>query len=284
MKKPLILSSALALVIGAAACEEPSHPPLGGVAITTSAPTIEGDFTTVDGWNVKYSRFIVNVSAITIAGYDGVITASATSQLVDQTQPPTKLLLTSANRIARAWEDVSFEIGPTTAETEPLEPVTEVDRDTLAVSRASIFVEGTMTRGNDVKSFRWSLSPRTRYSACSARVNGATLPGLLVPENGADTGDILMDGTVLFFDNLATRGHVLRGDPIAAADLNKDGVVQLTELANVPLDEARKSTGLYGPIAGVDDLAAFLNAQARSIVVSFRGEGDCRITPVDEAP
>lgn len=284
-KLPLVLLSFAACAVSVAACDEnPKQPPLGTVAITTTAPTIETGFATVDGWNVKYTRFLVHVSAINVAGNDGVLTASATGQVLDQVPAPPKVLLESSNRVARAWEDVSFEIGPATADSAPIAPVTDADRDAMIASGTSLFVEGTMTKGTDVKSFQWGLSPRTSYTGCTGSLNGALVPGLIVPTNGTDTGDIVMDGSVLFFDNLATRGHLLRGDPIAAADADNNGVILLTELANVSLDTARASTGLYGPLDGVSDLAAYLNAQARSLVVAFRADGDCRITPIDAAP
>ena len=166
----------------------------------------------------------------------------------------------------------------------PLLAVTDADRDAMITGSVSVLVEGSMTKGTVVKTFRWGLSPRTRYSACVGDRSGALVPGLVVPANGTDTGDIRMDGTVLFFDNLASRGHVLRGDPIAAADADNNGEILLTELSGVPLDTARKSSWLYGPLAGVEDLAGFMNAQARSIVVAFRSTGDCSITPIDAAP
>lgn len=267
------------------ACQDTAseQPALGSLTITTSAPSVESEFATTDGWTVKYSRFRVNLTTVTVAGYDGVVTAKAAPQVFEQAIPGAKELLTSANRIARSWEDVSFEIGPATAESAPVAPVTEADRDGM-IGTTSVLVEGTMTKAGVTKRFLWGLSPRTQYTSCIGRVDGAFIPGLVVPANGSDTGDIRMDGTVLFFDNLAALGHVLRGDPIAAADTNNDGQILLTELAAVPLDRARESKGLYGPLAGVEDLAGFLNAQARSIVVSFRAEGDCRITPIDGAP
>lgn len=273
------------------ACDEnPDTPPLGSLSLTTNAaPSIHDGFTTSDGWAVKYTHFVVNVSAVTVQGNDNVIPASATAQVIDLVPPGSQTLVTADNRVARAWEKVSFEIAPTTADSAPLGGVAPADVANLATGGISVFVQGTMTKGAVTKTLTFGFTPNTKYEACTGTINGVPTPGLVVPKDGSDTAAIGFAGDVLFFDNLISRGHVLRGDPIAAADANKDGAIDNAELTAVTLDSVRAAIvpapgSIYESVDGIKDLNGFMNNQARSIVTTFRDTGSCTPSAVIAAP
>lgn len=279
----------LGLGLTAACDENPDTPPFGSLELTTSAATVQQGFTTTDGWAVKYTHFVVNVSSVTVQGNDNVIPASATAQVLDLVPPEPQVLVTADNRVARAWEKVSFEIAPTTADSAPLGGVSATDVANLATGGISVFVQGTMTKDAVTKSFSFGFTPDTKYEACTGTLNGLPTPGLVVPKDGKDTAAIGFTGDVLFFDNLVSRGHVLRGDPIAKADANNDGSIDNAELTAVTLDTARAAIvpspgSIYESVDGIADLNGFMNNQARSIVATFRDTGTCTPSAVTAAP
>jgi hypothetical protein len=110
MKTRMKLTSLLGVALLVAACDEnPSTPPLGSVGITAAAaPSIAQDFATNDGWTVKYTQFLVSIAAVNVAGDDRVLAASSTATLIDLVPPDAQTLLSSSNRIARAWQNVNF--------------------------------------------------------------------------------------------------------------------------------------------------------------------------------
>ncbi|HVH44145.1 MAG TPA: EF-hand domain-containing protein [Labilithrix sp.] len=276
----------LALAIGA--CDEnPSFQKLGSMDITTSAPSVEKDIVTADGWTVKYDRFLVHVTGIEVAGTDQVLAASATAQIVDQVAPGSKSLLSAPVRTARPWEVVTFQIGPAVLDTETaiIEPVKEADRDMMQKDGLSFYVEGKASKAGIVKAFKWGFKTDTLYKDCEENRSGTVVRGLVVPPDGNDTADVGMAGEILFSDNLAAAGE-LRAEAIATADADGDGTVTLAELRAAPLDVARTVGGSYaiGTRAEIADLGAFVEAQTQSVVARFRATGKCTAEPVPAGP
>lgn len=290
-----LLCSAAALGVLPACDENPSSGALGSVALTTGAPTIESGFSTADGWNVKYMRFVVNVSA-TVAGDDGVVAVKSDPQIIDLAVPGAKTLLSEANRTARAWEAVSVEVGPATKDSSVVDPVTEADMAMFVTNAYSVYLEATMTKttqvtdGNGVtapvtvtKTLKLGYGLDTQFTKCTANIGNIPTPGLVVAKNGSDSAEIGFAGDVLFFDNLQSQGRQLRGDPLAAADANNDGLIDNTELSGVSVETARGGNNNIYNAPGIADLDAFVGAQTRGIVTTFRTTGTCTVTPVEAA-
>jgi hypothetical protein len=278
--------------VAIAACDDvPSDQQHGALELTTSSPTAEKGFTTSDGWNVKLTHLFLDVSAVTVAGVDGVVTASATSQIIDQVPAGPKTLLSATVRTARPWEEVSFEIAPAavTDDVGPsfAEPVTQADVDAMVKGGLSFSVQGSATKGAVTKTFAWGFTTDTIHSGCTGDLNGASVPGLVVPKGGIDSAAITMDGSVLFSDSLTGAAGTLRFEPLAAADADKDNTVTLDELAAVTLEGLRTAkAGAYTTPDGseVADLRAFTEELTRRVVSSFRAKGSCKSEAAPTTP
>jgi hypothetical protein len=250
------------------------------MAITTSTPVVA--FPTVDGWTVTLHRYLVHVTAVSVAGADQVVAASATPQIIDQIAPGPKSLLSATVRTARHWEQVGLQIGPArSGSIDFADPVTIADRDMMSTQGYSLFVEGTATKANVTKTLIWGFTTDTLLKDCAGELNGTFIRGLVVPKDGSDSADVVMDGSVLFGDDLDRSRAVPRFDAIAAADADNDGVVTVPELHATAIDAAAASGGVYG-LGGMDEvteLGAFIEELARRTVTSFRARGACTAEP-----
>lgn len=257
--------------LGIAACDgDLGLQPLGSMGLTTSASS---ELVTADGWNVKVQRFLVHVSAVSVAGADGLSGASSEAQIVNPLAPEVKALLSAPNRTARAWEDVRIQIGPAIPGGEvTLVGATDADREALQSEGFSLYVEATVARGDITKSLAWGFTTDTLYKDCEG--------GLVVPPGGNDTVDVVLGADVLFSDDLAAPGTTMRADAIVLGDVDNDGSVTLDELRSVPLDAARTHGGAYGTAEKphVADLGAFVEELTRSAVRRFRA-GSCVSEP-----
>ncbi len=275
----------LAVFAGVTACDEtPETFNLGSMDITTSAPAASMPLTTADGWTVKLDRFLVHVTAVNVSGDDKVLAASAPPQIVDQVAPATKSLLSAPLRTARAWEDVSFSIGPARPDTATtvIEPTTDADRVMMETDGIGIYLVGTATKGDVSRSFHWGLKADTLYSACQGDRNGSVLRGLVVPKDGNDTADIAMDPTVFFSEDLGGVG------PLSAeallTDVDNDGTVTMADLHATPPDAARLASIAASGGTVASELGAFVEALAPKIVKTFRAAGTCTAEPTIVAP
>jgi hypothetical protein len=283
MKKLFVtlLSCCVSMAAGVACDENPeSDVEFGTIEMTTTAPTAEKEFTTVDGWTIKVAKFLVSVSAVTIQGDDGVLVASATGQVVDQAKPGAKLLLTSGARTARPWEQVSFQIGPATVDSLGVD-VPEPDLSFMTKGGLTLYLEASATKVSEKKQLKWSFTPDTLYSDCQGDLNGVNVRGLIVPANGKDSADIVMRVDSFFSEKLDGTG-ALKFTSLAVADQDINGEVTLEELSAVTLEKAREdNNGTYdvGAATDVTDLKTFVSGLADKIVGSYRTKGTCKAGP-----
>ena len=261
----------------------------GSVDVTSSAPTLAKEFTTSDGWVVKYDRFLVNIASISISASDSqVVTASATPQIIDAVAPPPSLLLSATVRRARQWDTFSFQIAPAVeSATTPITlaaTVTEPLRDLMTKGGLSIYLEGKATKAAVTKTMKWGFTSDTTFGECEGEREGVKVKGIIIPPAGGDAVDLVLRGDVLFSDNLTAPGVALRFDPFAAADADANGEVTTEELKATTLETARAS-GPYdiGKQKDVADLGAFTNALTREILASFRAKGTCVAVPTAPA-
>jgi hypothetical protein len=236
----------------------------------------------VDGWTIKYDRFLVNVTGIGVgrAGATPVATWNE-SKLVDHVKPGPKDLVTFPDLPAQRFEQVTYEIRPPVAST-ALVGVTEADRAAMMAGNFAVFVEGAATKGTMRKTFRWGFPIATRYENCEAAAeSGRPAPqGIVIGDGATDVSELTIHGDHLFYDRLRTSDDPavktsLRFDALAAADKDGDGEVTMAELTATPID-----VRLYDP-SGFEapNLGAFVTALART-VGHFRGEGECSVKPL----
>lgn len=246
--------------------------------IEEGIPAGEGGF--VDGWSVKFSKFLVVLGGVSVADLSGKQAASmATSRMVNHALKGVKTLVAFPGLPAQAYERVGYEIRVATPQTEILagDPA---DRDFMAQKGFSLYVEGTATRGGLSKVFKWGFARPTRYSLCKAPQGGKEVEGIVVTSGGTDVNELTIHGDHFFYDRLQAdpSGKIptnLRFEAIARADDegDKDGEVTLDELAKAPIDLKTGYDPSGFPAANMRD---FITELTRT-VGHFRGEGECNV-------
>lgn len=235
----------------------------------------------VDGWSVKYRRFLLTLRDVTVGAADGAVVGKMPKpKIFDLVRPGVKPVVAFAELDARVYPKVGYQIGPVDAAAELGEGVTPADRDELAKSGAALRVVGEATLGDVTKTFDWSFPVATLYQACKAERDGKETDGVVVTNGGDDVNQLTIHGDHLFYDDLASPDAKLRFQNLADADADRDGKVTLAELGAVKLASIPKEKGTYGTGASsIDDLGAFVAALSRT-VGHFRGEGECVSKPL----
>lgn len=238
----------------------------------------EGGF--VDGWSVKYSKFLVVFGEISVADLGGKEAAHlGGTRLVNLVNKGVKTLATFSDLPAQAYERVGYQIVPATAQTEALD-ADAADRDLMVGGGYAVYVEGTATKGAVSKTFQWGFSQPTSYVECKAEQGGKEVEGIIVTNGGTDTTELTIHGDHLFYDRLQAdpTGKIpsyLRFGDIAKADEDgdQDGKITLDELAKTPLN---LKVG-YDPSGfNASNMKEFITQLART-VGHYRGEGECTI-------
>ncbi|AKT37544.1 hypothetical protein [Chondromyces crocatus] len=227
-----------------------------------------------DGWQATFDKFLVVLRNVTVADSEGNTGGEMTgSILVDHKVAGVKPVVSFNGLEAKAWNRVSFEIGPVDADTE-LVSASEADKALMLDAGASVHVAGQVQKGQEIKRFAWTFTTATAYTACRGEKDGKETEGVLVTNGGTDNVELTIHGDHLFYDDLQSDGAVLRFDALAAADVDGDDAISLKELAMVSLSDIQ--TGRYGTgsFSHIDNLESFVTALSRNLG-HFRGEGEC---------
>jgi hypothetical protein len=238
----------------------------------------------IDGWSVRFDKFLVVFHEIKVADARGEVAAEMRgSKLVDNTLSGRKQLVVFDDVEAKHWDSVSYQIKPADADTELVAGEPE-DLRMMIDNGYSIYVAGSAEKrerdGNTIsKTFRWGFTTATQYNGCQqAEESGQALEGIVVTNGGHDSSELTTHGDHFFYDRLMASPDPevptsLRFEEKAAADADGDGEITLEELDASPID-----VRLYDP-SGLDarTLAAFVTSLART-VGHFRGEGECSIS------
>lgn len=288
----------LGLVAGSAlvgACSDDASEPSAGsgaVQFTTwgeeyieqeipAAPPAEEGM--VDGWTIRYSKFLIVLKDIVVADSAGTEAARMSgSTLLDMHAPGIKSVASFGSLPAKAWDSVSFVVGPADAATTLGDGATQADLDMMVAGGLSVHVVATATRDSESKTFTWSFNEATLYKECKAEVDGKEQHGLLVTNGGSDTIEITIHGDHFFYDDLEAATAQRRFDAIACADANNDGDITLAELSGATLlpdanatEEFCRTRPTYRPGSqSVNDLEGFVRALSRTLG-HYRGEGEC---------
>lgn len=241
----------------------------------------------LDSWSVKYSKFLVVYNHVTIADDNGDVVAKLEHPLVfDMTKkakgkPKT---LASYELEAKAWPNVSYQVGPITDDAEPGDLASTDDVTLLQTDQASVHVEGTATSPIGLqKTFNWSFSPATLFEGCHGEQDGKEVEGVLVTNGGTQEVELTVHGDHMFYDDLQSDEGGPRFQAYADSDIDGDGAVTLAELDLVPLYTIPVEKGTYGTgaLGNVNTLGQYVRTLARTIG-HYRGEGSCNSKEVTQ--
>lgn len=237
----------------------------------------------VDGWSIKYDKFLVHFSAIAVADGAGKIGAElAGSRFVDNVKPGVKELVTFQGLDAKAWDEVSYTVAPAAADA-VIVAGDPADLAMMVKEGYALYVEGKATKAQGsqtlTRAFRWGFSTTSRYTDCRSEQDGKHQRGVVVTAGGTDVVELTTHGDHLFYDRLQASPDPavptsLRFEALAQADDaphgDGDGEVSLIELDQRPIDVTKYDpSGLDAPTLG-----AFVRALVRT-VGHYRGEGEC---------
>lgn len=274
----LLLSSLVALSL--ASCGDDTSAGQGSVSFSTwGEPFIEQGLPAsefADGYEVEFDRFLVSIGNIEVADAEGNVAARHEGFfLVNHVEPGVKDLVSFEGLEAGAYERVSFETSPAPrSATTLVGGVSEADAELMASGGYHVYAEGTLTGGGSSKRFAWGFGVPTKLDECEAELDGKRQRGALVPAGGSDSIELTIHGDHFFYDDLQASDAVLRGEALAQADADDDGMITLEELAAVRLVDLPAEQYGVGGVSSVDDLGAFVRFLSRTLG-HFRGEGEC---------
>jgi len=233
----------------------------------------------VDGWTVKYTKFLVNFQNIQVADAKGNKAASMDGSMLFNNQVKgVKSIIDFDGVEAKAWDQVSYEVAPVTDDTQLSDSATDEDKQMMIDGGFSFYVDATATKDDVTKHYAWGFAIGTRYQECHSEQEGKDEAGVVVTNNSDVEVQLTTHGDHLYYDRLQASPDPailtsLRFDTIAAADKDEDGEITLDELDAAPLN-----VRLYDPSGlGAATQGAFVTSLARTIG-HFRGEGECTIS------
>ncbi|MDI7268824.1 MAG: hypothetical protein QME96_12605 [Myxococcota bacterium] len=217
----------------------------------------------VDGWSVRFDRFLVAVGGITAAR------GTRAPEFAEDAQRVFDLVRPGPHRIAeRAVPAGRYD--NTGYRTAPAGPgaiagnATAEDVRVMRDGRYAVYVEGAAQRGTITKTFRWGFTTDATFRQCESQA--------LVPAGGSATIQITIHSDHLFVDDLAAEEPDVTFAVLARADSDMDDEIEQTELAAFDITALPN----YGTGSeDIDNLWDFLSALA-GLLGHIDGEGHCR--------
>lgn len=249
----------------------------------------EGSTQIVDGWTVRFDKYIVAVGDIHLARTADELEAhDHTVHVVDlATLPPGGIELARFSDLAaKRWDRFSYAT-PHAEGAERDESVSQADYDEMVEHDWTYLIEGTLENpsgescppGGECRSatrlsFRIGATVETVFGPCQA----ADQPGVVVTEGGTAV-TITIHGDHLFFDTFPSGAEVIerRAQWLANADLDGDGAITNDELRAIdaaalfPSDTYSLGGAPFTPLESAFD---FVRSQLAT-QGHFQGEGEC---------
>ena len=225
----------------------------------------------VDGYSVKFDKFLIALSDITVKDKDDVVGAEAPTQSIfDMVEAGPHAVVTFDAMDAQTWHDIGVSVKP--ASNAVPGNADDIDVAHMNDHGYSVYVSGTAT-STGAKTFRfgWGFATATRFDGC---VDADDAPGAIVPNGGSVDVEMTIHGDHFFYDDLQSPDTKLRFAAMARADTNGDGDLTLDELEAVDINAIPVPYGTGGD-SSVDNLRQFAEALTRTLV-HYRGEGHCR--------
>lgn len=224
----------------------------------------------VDGWELRYTKFLVVISDITVAKSSGGTPARAGGQKVfDLTKKGPVEVARLESLPADRYDAVSYAIAPATAAVAGNADAADVAF--INAQQHSLYFEATVTKAAVTKTLKWGFATNTSLEDCEAEDTGK---GVVVPNGAVETVQLTMHGDHPFYDELQSSEASVRFDAIAGADQDDNAEVTLAELEAVSLTTLPVSQYGTGGASNVKTLKDFVSALTRT-VGHFRGEGEC---------
>lgn len=232
----------------------------------------------IDGWTVRYDKFLVNFRNIVVASARGETAATLEGSMLFDNKLAGVKPIVEWTVPAQAWDRVSYEIAPVDPATALAGGASEEDKALMLAGGFGLYASGTATKDQIEKRFRWGFAIGTRYAECQSEQGGVEQPGVVVTNNTSLDVELTTHGDHLFYDRLQASPDPaiptsLRFDALAAADADADGEVTLVELEATTLDVRSYDPSGLGAI----NYGQFVTSLART-VGHFRGEGECRVS------
>jgi hypothetical protein len=253
----------------------------------------EGEENIVDGWTVRFSKYLVAVGDVHLERTAGGLEAhDPTVWVVDlATLPPGGVELTRFEALdAVRWDH--FEYATPLAEGAMRHSsVGEQDFQEMVTNDWTYLVEGTIENAGGEScppggtcraatsiAFRFGVGVATVFGPCDT---GEGLPGITVTEGGSAV-TITIHGDHLFFDAFPSGHEVIerRAQWIADADIDADGTVTAEELAAIDATDLFP-TDLYSFAGAPFPIASALDFVRSQLATQghFQGEGECPWAP-----
>lgn len=290
-------------LLAAVGCSDPTSQGSGTERFTTwgeefieeGIPAGDGTTGFIDGWSLKYHKFLVNFHEIVVADAAGHVAEKlAKPRFVDNTKAGEKELITFTGVDAKAYSQVSYQIKTAVSDEEIVGDADPADLAMMVQEGLSVYVEGEASKPDPddgkktlTKTFHWGFKTQTSYKDCHTEENGIEAVGVVVTTNKTDVSQLTTHGDHLYYDSLQSGDNAkptaIRFQEKAAADDgpngNGDGEVSLAELCQEDIDtDIYNPSGLPGATIG-----DFVISLARTIG-HFRGEGECTIKRIDPLP
>lgn len=242
----------------------------------------------IDGWQVRFSKFLVALSEIRLATFDGEEAPASPGTAVADLHLGDPQVVELSNLAARRWDRFGFKIVAPDAGARLLNQVAPEDLTRMVAGGFNYLIEGSATRGPDTYTFSWGMKNPTRNANCTNGIDGTD--GFVVKNNTTTDAEITIHVDHMFWDTLGTEIAKLRFDPIAGASRD-DKVVTFDELRAQALSDLRGPDGTAlrdasGGLVTYDPgtarlpeptLAAFILASAAS-QAHVNGTGLCTVS------
>jgi hypothetical protein len=215
----------------------------------------------VDGWEVEFERFLVAISELEA---DGVPIESTFVRDLALPSEGRGHELATIGLPAGGSPHLAFRVAPVAEGVTPVAPP-EVAVARLVDNGASLWVEGTATKGDQTVSFAWAFTTDTRYVECESTAE-------LVDGEEA-TSQLTIHADHLFYDDLDSETPNVAFDLVASADADMDGEVTRAELRALDITtQARYQVGSRD----VTDLWSYIEVQTGTLG-HIDGEGHCEL-------
>jgi hypothetical protein len=265
----------------------------GEDTITNGLDPEGGEEGIVDGWTVRFDRYLVAVGDVVIERTsEDVVVSDERVQIVDlRAIGASGAVLSELEALdAERWDSFTYRT-PLPADATRHESAVQADFDEMVANGWTYLIEGTLMNASGQScppggacrdatelSFRLGVDAPARFGPCESEDG---LPGVTVTEGGT-TVAITFHGDHMFFDRFPAGAEVIerRAQWLADADTDADGAITRAELEAIEAGELFPSSlySLSGAPLSIVTAWDYVRAQVTT-QGHFQGEGECPWEP-----